>query len=141
MKVSFAIVALVAALGLVGGCSKNNEADDLSKAQDCLNKVPESDPSQASSCMAFVAEYDSQQADILKCAIEITEGGLTEDKMVSAYNAVQDSSSSSKDATYMAYLILDNAATDGYTHAMNAYQYCSQSGVTGLIYISGLILE
>ena len=56
-------------------CKKNSEADDLAKAQQCLDRVQESNPLGADECMNYVQKYSSQQANILKCAILVTSGG------------------------------------------------------------------
>lgn len=125
----------------VSGCTKKGELDDLAKAQDCLDKASKSEPTQAEACMAYIVQYNSQQANILKCAIEMTAGGLNETKMYKAYVALKDSSQTNKTAAFMAILSLDYPTiTAGYAKAVQADIYCQASGVPGLKYISGVIL-
>ncbi len=122
------------------GCAKK-ESDDLAKAQNCLNKVSESRPSDADACMQFVAKYSSQQANILKCSIKITSGGLMESKIVKGYNILEDDSQTNKEASFMAVLSLDNPNfTEGLAKAKAASAFCLESGVNGLIYLSNIVL-
>jgi hypothetical protein len=133
------IVAAVAFTVSIGGCAKQ-ESDDLAKAQDCLDKVPQSNPSSATACLQYVAKYTSQQANILKCSIYMTSGGLVESKIVKAYNAVEDKSDNSREATFMSVLALDTPnVTDGYNTAVTADTYCQMTGVPGLQYLSGVV--
>ena len=135
-------ISFLAVLTLVitlTGC-KQDEMDDLAKAQDCLDKVPQTDPTKASACMAYVQKYTSQQANILKCSILMTSGGLVETKIVSAYNAVQNQSNTTREAAFMGILALDKPnVTEGYNTAAQADTYCQLTGVPGLQYISGIV--
>jgi hypothetical protein len=135
-------ISIVAALALtlsIAGCAQK-ESDDLAKAQDCLDKVPQSNPSAATACLQYVAKYTSQQANILKCSIYMTSGGLVESKIVKAYNAVEDDSNSNREATFMSVLALDTPnVNDGYNTAVTADTYCQKTGVPGLQYLSGVV--
>jgi hypothetical protein len=132
--------ALLLSFTLVS-CQKKGEQDDLAKAQACLDAVPVGQPSKADDCLAMVKDYTDQQAMILKCSIVMTSGGLMEDKVIKAYNALKDDSQTNKTAAFMAALCLDNPTIDdGYTKALLADSYCQQTGVSGLKYISGLIV-
>jgi hypothetical protein len=134
-------IFLGAALLLSTGCTKKQESDDLASAQKCLDQVPPGQPSQADECLALVKDYSSQQANILRCAIIMVSGGLMEDKVVKAYNALKDTTQTNKTASFMAVLSLDNPTVDeGYTKAIEADVYCQSSGVNGLKYISGLVV-
>ncbi len=120
---------------------KKSESDDLAAAQKCLDEVPQSNPEAADSCLQYVEKHDSQQANILKCSIYMTSGGLVENKVVKAYTALKDSAQTNKEAAFMAVLALDRPnVTDGYTKAVKADGYCQASGVSGLKYISGVIV-
>ena len=137
----FTLMLMVVA-GLTA-CKQNSEQNNLSEAQKCLDNVPESDPTQAESCMATIENYSDPQADILKCSITITYGGLTEDKIVAAYNIFADNSQTNQAASFMAALSLSdptNSANPDYTLAQQANAYCLASGDLGLIYISDMIL-
>ena len=134
------LVGLPLTLSLGLGCAKK-ESDDLNRAQQCLDQVPQSDPGQAQSCMQYVEKYDSQAANILKCSIQMTAGGLIENKVLQAYKALKDDSQSSKTAAFMSILSLNLPSIDeGLARAQTANQYCKSSGVNGLIYISSIIV-
>lgn len=136
---------LILILGLalpLASCTSNKEDDDLAKAQSCLNQVSQAHPEEADDCLQYVDKYDSQKADILKCSIHMTSGGLVENKIVKAAQALQSSSGlSNKDSVYMSVLCLDNSDVNvGYTKALLADKYCQSSGVPGLQYISSIIV-
>lgn len=134
-----ALLALTATVGV--SCTKNSESDDLAKAQKCLDEVPQSNPAAADGCLQYVSKHDSQQANILKCSIYMTSGGLVENKVVKAYTALKDSTQTNKEAAFMTVLSLDFPnVTEGYTKAVKADGFCQASGVSGLKYISGVIV-
>ena len=123
-------------------CAKNAEKDDLASAQACLDAVPVGQPSKADACLPMVKDYSSQQAMILKCSIIMTSGGLMENKVVKAYNALNDATQTNKTTAFMAALALDNPDINaGYTKAVQADAFCQATGVTGLQYISGVIVS
>ncbi|MGE0528831.1 MAG: hypothetical protein AB7G93_19090 [Bdellovibrionales bacterium] len=135
------ILAVLLAFAVLS-CSGNKEMDDLAKAQQCLDEVPQSEPTQADACLTYVEKYTSQQANILKCAIYMTSGGLVENKVVKAYEAIKDESvQENKTASFMAILALDQPnISQGYTKAVAADEFCQASGVPGLKYLSGIIV-
>lgn len=121
---------------ILASVSCNQEQDDLAKAQDCLDKVDQSNPTSADACLQYVAKYDSQQAQILKCSIYMTSGGLVENKIVAAYKALKEDGQTNKHATYMAILSLDQpTAVAALPKAKAANLYCQASGVPGLMYL------
>jgi hypothetical protein len=137
----FCALILLSAVAATSSCSKDTEADDLAKAQKCLDEVPDSNPVAAEDCLPLVKDYTSQQAMILKCSILMTSGGLIESKIVKGYNALKDDTQTNKEAAYMAALCLDKPDVNaGYTKAVQADVYCQASGVSGLKYISGVIV-
>lgn len=129
-----------AVLLATASCAKK-ESDDLAKAQQCLDDVPVSDPTAADQCFTYAEKYTSQQANILKCSIKMTSGGLIETKVIKAYKALKDTTQANKTAAYMTALSLDLPTVDsGYTKAVQANEYCKSSGVPGLVYISSIIV-
>ena len=116
----FAFIALVLSSWALISCEKN-ESDDINKAQKCLDEVRESNPDDALKCLEFVKAYDSQQANILKCSIYISSGGLMETKITKGYNILKDSSQTNKSASFMAVLALDYPTVSaGYDKAVLA---------------------
>lgn len=136
-------IAIICTTPFLFSCSnKADEMDDLAKAQKCLNEVPQSDPASASGCLQYVEKYTSQQASILKCSILLTSGGLMENKVIQAAEAMEDSSGvTNKEAAFMSILSLDvPTISDGYNKAVQGNEYCQASGIPGLAYIGGLVV-
>lgn len=136
--------ALILSSAFLISCNQGEESDNLALAQQCLDQVPTNDPGAASSCLQYVEKYTSQQANILKCSIYMTSGGLIESKIVKAYQALKDSSipEANRTAAYMSILSLDVPdASGGYTKALNADTYCQATGVPGLKFISGVVVS
>lgn len=128
-------------LTLVIASCEDKEIDDLAKAQACLDAVPQSAPSQADDCMQYIEKYSSQQANIIKCGIKMTSGGLVEDKIVRAANLVSQDGVANKEAVYMSVFALDNPDVNGgYTKAVDGNVFCQASGVPGFQYVSSLVL-
>ncbi len=129
-------------IGLVAsGCVEKDETNNLAKAQECLDNVSQSNPTEATECLSYIEDYDSQQANILKCGIYMTSGGLIENKIVKAYEVMENSTVTNKEAAYMSILSLDKSTvTEGYTKALLADKFCQLTEVKGLMYLSGVIV-
>jgi hypothetical protein len=135
------ILILSAVILSITSCSKHSEQDDLASAQACLDNLPVGDYAGANACLAMTKDYTSQQAEILKCSIIITSGGVMEDKIITAYNAFKDSTQTNKTAAYMAALALTYPDVDtGYTKALEADPHCQATNINGFKYLSGLIV-
>lgn len=129
-------------LGIVSlsACNKD-EQDDLAKAQECLDNVPQSTPESASDCYHYAEKYSSQQANILKCSILMTSGGLIESRIVTAYNALKNQSNNNREAVFMSALALNKSTvSEGLSKAKQADVFCQASGLPGLQYISGIVV-
>ena len=146
MTTKLKLLVLLPLVLLATTSCEDKEADALAKAQKCLNEVPQSAPTTASNCMDFIAGYDSQQAKILKCSIVITSGGLMEDRIVDAFEILEndDIPDAQKDAALMVALTLDRPTLTGigggFEKAQQGDALCRQTGVPGLMYLSGLVL-
>ena len=137
LRIGFALLAFLVALG----CSNQSEQNDLAKGQACLDAIPQSNPASATSCLQYVSKYSSTQANILKCSIYMTSGGLVENKIVKAYESQKDPTVNNKVVAFMSLLSLNIPDVDSaYNTAVLANSYCQQSGVSGLIYLSGVIV-
>lgn len=140
-------ILLLLFTGLVlNACNVDSEKDDLAKAQKCLDEIPVSSYAQATSCLQHIEKYSSQQANILKCSIYMTAGGLVESKIVDAYQILSQGSGTqaSKEAKFMALLSFSDSNSNGFADefatAQTADDFCQLSGVGGLQYLSGLIV-
>lgn len=135
----FAAVIILASTSLILGCGESEEIRNIAKAQDCLDQVPSTNPAAADGCMNFVSKYTSQQANILKCSITLTSGGLNTQKIVKAYKVTEDNAVANKEAVYIGFLSLNVPnVTAGYQKAQTAYPFCELSQVSGLKFIAGL---
>lgn len=133
---------LLACLSLLTLVACNQEQDDLAKAQDCLDKVSDDNPTAATECLQYVEKYTSQQANILKCGIHMTAGGLIESKLVKAYEALKKSSLGNKSAAFMTILSLDLPNVDqAFDRAKSADVFCQSAGIPGLQYLSSVVLS
>lgn len=134
------LFGLIVLGGMVTGCDQK-EMDDLSLAQQCLDNVPQSNPIQANGCLQFTAGYSDQQAMLMNCEIELTAGGLTTDRMASAFEITLNAGVAHNAADYMAYLAFTTYNPDvdtAYTQAQTAQNSCNQSGDTGLQFVANL---
>jgi hypothetical protein len=136
------LVTMMVTVPFLLSCSDTaDEMDDLAKAQQCLDRVSQSDPASASNCLSYVEKYSSQQANILKCSIILTSGGLMENKVVQAAEAMEDAGVTNPEAAFMSILSLDvPTINDGYNKAVQGNEFCQASGVAGLQYIGGLVV-
>ena len=141
MKKSAIALSLGALILITTVACAKKESDDLAKAQACLDNVPQSNPTAADACYQYAEKYTSQQANILKCSIKMTSGGMVESKVTAAYKTLKDSTQTNKTAGYMAALSLDLPdINSAYGKAVVANEFCKQSGVPGLVYISSIVV-
>lgn len=121
------IITTIAAITLTGfttGC-ENQETVDMAKAQDCLNKAT---PSTAASCVSIIASYNSAKANAIKCGATLLSGGLTTEKLASAFANLSNGSYSTPEAALMTVTAMEGAdITAAMTKANNAKEYCSKS--------------
>ncbi len=116
---------------LLLGC-ESDEADDLAKAQRCLDRVPQDNGASANECIQMVAKHGGQQADIIRCSGYFLVGGLTTNKILQAYKALEGDSTN-KEAVFIGTLALTDVST-----AKNADLYCKKTGLKGFIYLGSL---
>ncbi|HMN68764.1 MAG TPA: hypothetical protein PKC28_09535 [Bdellovibrionales bacterium] len=132
-------LALISVFTLAS-CKSGEEADDLAKAQECLDEVTEANYASAADCLPLVKDHDSQQAKILRCSILMTSGGLTETKIVKGYKALENDQIPNKEMAFMAVLALEDPANTGIDIATRGNEQCQGTGVPGLKFISTMIL-
>lgn len=127
------VSALILSPLFLSACEEK-EMDDLARAQDCLDKVEDSNLSQANVCISYVEKYDSQQANIIKCSGKFLAGGLTTSKIIDAYKEYEDAGNgSNKDALFIGYLSLNPSSA-----AKEAVTFCRKTQVDGFIYLADL---
>lgn len=129
------IALLIAGLSLIllTAC-EDKEMDDLARAQECLNKVGDTNHTAARECFDMVAGHDSQQANMIKCSAKFLEGGLTTAKVVEATKQIQEEGGGDKkELMFIGFLALTPL-----TAAEEAATYCRRSEVAGYIYLGDL---
>jgi len=115
----------------------DKESDDIARAQKCMDDIPSSLSgatlaTAAQACFDIIAKYDSQQANIIKCSSKFLGGGLTTQKIATAYDKLTQNGLANKEATFIAALALSGTA------AQDGKPYCVRSGVPALIYLADL---
>lgn len=134
LNVRWLLSALLVAggLALLNGC-ESKETDDMAKAQQCLDNISSTNHASAANCLSYIDQYDSAQANILKCSIKFLAGGLTTDKIISAYKQLSTGSATNKEMVFMTVLALSPS-----TLATDAQTYCARSEDSGLVYLANL---
>lgn len=113
---------------------EDEEANNIAKAQDCLDKITSTNFASAESCMEFVNKYDTQQANIIKCSVKLLAAGLTTQRIAKAYTAISDSTYTNKEAALISIFALDA------TKATQAQGYCTKTQLNGFIYVANMVL-
>lgn len=145
MKTMTIVSSILLAAGLTA-CSnaQQKEMDAIAQAQQCLDRYSGSTNYQsASSCLNYIESYNSQRANMMKCSILLTQGGLITSKMVAAYNTSQDATSTAdKVSEYMSLLAFSVSApqtvTDAYNAAVTAQSVCNQTGDAGFMFVANM---
>jgi hypothetical protein len=136
-----ALATILLVTTILVSCNSADEQDALAKAQKCLDEVPQSNPPAAEDCMHHIDKYTGQQASIIKCSIKMVSGGLMENKVLRAFDALENDSITNKEAAFMAVMSLDRPnLTAGLAKAQEANVYCQESGVPGLMYLANVIV-
>lgn len=73
---------------IVVGCEENDD-NKISQAQECLDKAKVS--ADAVDCAELIEGIDNPKANRIRCALSILENGLTQDDIVDAFTAMDNS--------------------------------------------------
>src|SRR5580704_7950591 len=95
---AFHSIIFILAGFLAVACTNDKEMNDLSLAQNCLDNVSESNPQSALNCLDYTAGYSDQRAQLINCSIYLLAGGITTDRMASAYSISTDPTATNKTA-------------------------------------------
>ncbi len=112
------------------------EDDDLAKAQECLDRITDTNFTEAEDCIKPLEKYDSQQANILKCSGKFLAGGLTTSRIMDAYKELENSDAAAEDkkeAIFISYLALTPSSK-----AREAAAFCRKTELEGYIYLGDL---
>lgn len=130
---------LVLGLSLIGvfALSSCEESDDnkIAQAQECLNKLSDTSPSaDIQACMDKVSGIETEQAYGILCSGSFLKGGLTTNKIVTAFDNADTQPAAQKEAKLIEGLSLTSTAV-----ADQAYENCAKTNTPGLIYIASLV--
>jgi hypothetical protein len=139
MRVSRAIIfstAFVCAIFLTS--CEDAEDRKIASAQKCLNGLGDS-PTQAAVdvCIGKVAGIDNEQSNIILCSAYFIRGGLTNSKIITAFDTYDDAAAADKEATLIDLLSLGSGGSSK-SDADNAFTYCNKTGIAGLAYVASL---
>lgn len=116
-------------------CEEEND-NKVARAQECLNHAT---PATAQTCFDMVAGINTQHANVVKCGASFLTGGLTSDKIATAFENSKDASDADKESVLIeALAFTDNTPAVDINAANNAYTYCSLSQLPGLNYVAAL---
>jgi hypothetical protein len=122
---------VVLGLSALSGC-ESNEDNAMNLAQNCFNKATTS--AEADICLNYIAQFNSPKASLLKCGISFFKGGLTTNKIITAFDDYDEAPANQKEALLIERLALaSNAPADA------AYAYCNKAESPGMLYVAGLV--
>lgn len=110
------------------GCKESDEISSIFAAQQCYDKVDESDEAAVRACGDAIASLNSAEALSVRCKILLTAGGLTSTRMLAA----MDSQSGVNSGAMMLNFSF-NTAGDNKNLVKQARQVCEGSGDRGLV--------
>ena len=132
--------AIVCFVGFfIAGC-ESTEDNNIAKAQKCLDGLGVNPtPSDAQSCLQPIAGDYSANAEVVRCAADFMIGGITDQTLINAYNAVKNLTGSAVAQTLVSYLTQPSGGPYTNTNlAQTTYNDCQASGVSSLMYLAGL---
>lgn len=120
---------------LLIGC-EDEDLNSVAQAQACLDSIPyEATASElydlATECQEYVSGISSEKAYVIKCSAEFIKGGVDTKRITQAMARLEDSSNS--EAAFMGALAVNEGADIN-----KLVDYCTDSGVVGLQYLSSL---
>jgi hypothetical protein len=142
MRLTKSVIVAMALIStaLLTSC-EDAEDRKLASAQKCLNGVGDRTgvdlSNYAQMCMDKIAGMDNVQANNIFCAGYFLKGGLTNSKIITAFDLYNDAAEADKEAVLIENLSLGVGGT-AVADSNSAYTYCSKTGVAGLIYVASL---
>lgn len=136
------LLSLALSVLVVTGCEEKDD-DNISKAQECLDKA--SQASDATACLTIIDGINNDKANRIRCALKILESGTTQDDIISAFQAM-DSGTEEPLIEIATILGLGDYDTSGTVDAADVSvangikDICYQSSSIGLKTISQLIV-
>ncbi len=132
--------AAVCAVGvLISGC-ESTEDDNIAKAQKCLDGLgPNPSSTDAQNCVQNILSDNSPNAEVVRCAADFIEGGITDTSLINAYNSVKNLSGPSVAQQLIPDLAIQYpTGTYDTAFAQSLYNDCVASETSSLVYIAGL---
>lgn len=89
---------------------ESDENNQIAQAETCINENA-SNESAIASCSSFLDGLNSPRAKTLKCSITLASAGLSNSRIVSAIEVMDNNSSSDNELQFMALVSLNNTAS------------------------------
>lgn len=119
----------------LSGCESNDDKS-IATAQACLDNATTA--AQANACAAALNGITTQQAYLMRCSANFIAQGLTGDRLVSAFEALQGSSSGTGTSTAAMAPYLIFSSTDTTNSIANTVTNCAASGDTSMLNLAHL---
>lgn len=114
-------------------CEEKGDVVDIYVAQQCLNQAPETDKPALLKCLDPIAAIDTAEANVVRCSILLTAGGVTSSRLAKAM-ADQDSGG---DSSMMTNFSFNTYGSSNKQKAREAKASCKKSGQKGLMGLGG----
>ncbi len=115
---------------------ESDEDNALSSAQQCLDKLKDSDSDAAAdACAAKVAGQSSPESYVIRCSVNFFKGGVKSSTMIAAFDQYENAAANEKAAVLMAALSQSTAQ-----EAEDTLAACQKSEVPSLIYVATVSL-
>ncbi len=109
---------------------ESDENNKIAQAESCINENA-SNESAIASCSSFLKGLTSPRANTLRCSITLSAGGLSNERIVSAIEVMDDASSNENELQFMALISLNN--TDSANQIPSA---CSNTDSPGIEFVA-----
>ncbi len=133
MRKIFSFITILSLTLLVGGCETEDDRK-LSDAQECLDKLRDSDSdAEALACSKKIKGMSSSESFVIRCSVDFFVGGVKASQVARAVDEANDLPANKKAGALMGYMTQDTEA-----EAATTYSDCVKSGVASLIYMASI---
>lgn len=129
------LILLALPLILFTGCEEQGDVAAANNAQACFDKADETDQTAVLDCLDYIEGIYSTEAEVVRCSILLTAGGVTSDRMS---QAIADQESNGGDSAMMTNFSFNKygSAAENKSKVKEAKDSCKNSGVSGLVGLS-----
>ena len=143
MKFAASAAVLICFLSFALFSCEDDDKAKIASAQKCLDDLDETSGSLASEALACenkVSGLTSAESYSIRCAAKSLQGGITTTSIAEAYKNIDDGSATAE-AAFIVELRIEGSVNGVSASDFSAqlFEDCEASGVTGYIYLAGLI--